>query len=106
MAHIDGNTQNFKSEVLETKGLVLVDFWAPWCMPCLMLGPIIEELEYENKEMKVVKVNVDENGSLAQEYGVQGIPNVFLFKDGNVVENWVGVQPKAVYQRALEIYSK
>ncbi len=99
------NDSNFKEEVLNTKGLVLVDFWASWCMPCLMLGPIIEEIAHENKDVKVGKINVDENPTLSQEYSIMSIPAVKLFKDGKVVEEWVGVQPKAVYVRALEIHS-
>ena len=100
---VTGNDDNFKLEVLETKGLVIVDFWASWCMPCLMLGPIIEELAHENQSVKFVKVNVDENPKTAESYNIMSIPNVIMFKDGKQIDSFVGVQPKAVYQRAIEI---
>ena len=93
MVNVTG--QNFESEVLQSGLPVLVDFWAPWCQPCLMMGPIMEELakEWEGK-LKAVKVNVDENQSLAREYGIMSIPALFLFKDGQVVKQWVGVHNK------------
>ena len=94
---------NFNSEVLESKKPVLVDFWAPWCMPCRMLGPTIDELsvDYAGK-VKVVKVNVDDNQALAAEYGVRGIPTLILFKDGQATERIVGVQPKKVLSEKLD----
>lgn len=89
------NDQNFKEEVLESDQLVLVDFWAPWCGPCKMLGPILEKLdeEYKDKDFKVAKLNVDENKKTASEYGVNGIPTMFLFKDGETIHKMVGVKP-------------
>jgi thioredoxin 1 len=92
---IQVNDDNFKKEVLESEELVLVDFWAPWCMPCRMLAPTIEEIgeEMEGK-VKVCKMNVDENVQYPQEYGIMSIPTVMLFKDGQVVETMIGLQPK------------
>ena len=86
--------KNFKSEVLDSVVPVMVDFWATWCMPCRMLGPVIEEIAEESKgAYKVGKVNVDENPGLASSYGVMNIPTVLVFKNGKVVEKSVGVVP-------------
>ena len=84
----------FKSEVLEDKGRVLVDFYADWCGPCKMLGPILEEVSETLDKLKVVKVNVDEAQSLAQEYGVMSIPTVYLFDGGMNAGKFVGVKSK------------
>ena len=92
---IQVNDDNFKKEVLESEELVLVDFWAPWCMPCRMLAPTIEEIAEEMEgKVKVCKMNVDENVQYPQEYGIMSIPTVMLFKDGQVVETMIGLQPK------------
>ncbi|MDD4279467.1 thioredoxin [Candidatus Sumerlaeota bacterium] len=87
---------NFKAEVLEVKGLVLVDFWATWCGPCMMLSPIIDALaqEYEGK-IKVGKVDVDQNSDVATAYGISSIPCLLLFKDGELIDRKVGAAPKA-----------
>ena len=93
----------FDEDVLESKKPVLVDFWAEWCMPCQMLNPIIEELEEElGKKVIIGKLNVDENRETAAKYQVMSIPMVALFKDGQIVKQFVGVQPKEVYQEAIE----
>ena len=93
MAIVNATDQTFKSEV--EKGAVLVDFWAPWCGPCKMIAPVLEELDQElGDKLKIVKVNVDENPEVASEYGVMSIPTLFLFKENEVVEKWVGFQPK------------
>ncbi len=94
---------DFQKEVLDYKGLVLVDFWAPWCAPCRMLGPVIEELAEEVKEKaKVCKMNVDENMEFPQKYGIMSIPSVLLFKNGELVESMIGLQPKDAYLVAIE----
>ena len=89
---------DFESEVLKAEGLVLVDFWAPWCGPCQALGPVIEELagELEGKA-KVCKLDTAENPKTPQEYKIMGIPAVLLFKNGEVVENIVGLRTKQDY---------
>jgi len=87
--------QTFDVEVLQWKVPVLVDFWAAWCGPCRAIAPAVEEIatEYSGR-LKVVKVDVDENPDIAGKYGVQGIPTLLLFKDGNAVERLVGAYPK------------
>ena len=94
---------NFEAEVLTTDQPVLVDFWAAWCGPCRMVSPTIEELagQYDGT-VKVGKLNVDENPKTAASFGISSIPSVLLFKDGEVVETFVGVQPKQRYEQALE----
>ncbi len=85
----------FEQEVLKEELPVLVDFWAPWCGPCKMLGPVLEEVAAANdSRLKIVKVNVDENPDLAQKYEVMGIPAMFLFKGGQVVDSFTGAMSK------------
>ncbi len=99
---VEINTSNFESEVLKSSVPVLVDFWADWCMPCKMLTPVIDELQKEfDGKANVVKVNVDDNQELAAEYNVMSIPTVLLFKDGAVVEQFIGVQPRTAYVDAI-----
>ena len=95
--------QNFDQEVLKSNVPVLVDFWAPWCGPCQMMGPIIKELaEQMGEKAKVGKLNVDENGSIASQYGIMSIPALKIFKDGKVVKEYVGVQVAENLKKALE----
>ncbi|MEK7523202.1 MAG: thioredoxin [Patescibacteria group bacterium] len=92
VAHLDKN--NFETEVLKNKGVVLVDFYATWCGPCKMTGPIIEQLAEEVKTVKFVKVDVDQNQELSTQYQVFSIPTFLLFKNGQVVSQFVGAQSK------------
>ena len=95
--------ENFREEVLQSSNPVLVDFWAPWCAPCRMIGPVVEELAAENVgSVKIGKVNIDNSPGAAQTYGVISIPTLMIFKSGEVVERFVGVQPKARLQQALD----
>ena len=95
--------RNFKAEVLKSPVPTLVDFWAPWCGPCRAVGPVLEQLAAERADsVKVAKLNVDDGPDVAAAYGVQSIPTLMIFKGGKVVERFVGAQPKAVLQRALD----
>ena len=90
--HIDKN--NFKSEVMESDRTVLLDFWAPWCMPCRMVGPILEEIAKERSDIKVGKINVDEEPELAGQFQVMSIPTLLVMKDGKIMKRSVGAKPK------------
>lgn len=97
------NEQNFKQEVLDAEQPVLVDFWAPWCAPCKMMAPILDELSAElDGKIKIGKLNTDENPSLAGNYGITGIPTLILFKNGNPEDRIVGVLPKEEIQKKIE----
>lgn len=93
----------FDAEVLRSATPVLIDFWAPWCGPCRAIAPVVEELarEYEGK-VKVVKMNVDDNPQTPAKYGVRGIPNLIVFKGGQVAEQIVGAVPKSRLAKALD----
>jgi len=94
---------NFEAEVLNSDKPVLVDFWAEWCGPCRTLGPLLEEVSEEiGDKALIVKVNVDENGELAQQYGIRGIPTMIFFKNGEAAKTLVGVQPKEEIKKTLE----
>jgi len=92
---VNVNKDSFEAEVIKSDKPVIVDFWAEWCGPCKALAPILDEISNEVTNAKVVKVNVDESGDLAQQYGIRGIPTLIFFKDGEVKSTLVGNQPKA-----------
>ena len=94
---------NFKSEVLESDKVALVDFWAAWCGPCMMLGPVIEELanDYEGRAV-IAKLNVDENPATAGQYGIRSIPSLLIFKNGQVVDQMLGAMPKNMISKKID----
>jgi thioredoxin 1 len=95
-------TSDFEQEVLQSEKPVLVDFWAEWCGPCHAVSPILERIAAEREdELKLVKVNIDEEQDLAIRYGVQSIPTMILFKDGEPAAAAIGAQPKGALERAL-----
>jgi thioredoxin 1 len=104
MANVkDVSDSDFEGEVLQSSEPVLVDFWAPWCAPCRLVAPAVEELAEEHQgSVKVVKMNVDDNNDTAARYGISSIPTLMIFKDGEVVERFVGVQPKKRLEQAIQ----
>ena len=94
---------NFKSEILDSDKVALVDFWATWCGPCMMLGPVIDELagDYEGKAV-IAKLNVDENPAIAAQFGIRSIPALLVFKNGKVVDQMLGALPKNQISKKIE----
>lgn len=100
MAVIALNKDNFKQQI--DNGVTLVDFWAPWCGPCRIIGPVVEEIDEEMSDVKVGKVNIDDNQELAVEYNVMSIPTLIVFKDGKPMSSAVGVVSKKALKQKIE----
>jgi len=101
----EATTANWETEVLKTKGLVMIDFWSAWCGPCRMISPTVEELakEYGDK-LKVLKLNTDENSEIASRYKIMGIPTIMFFKDGVKLDQIVGVVPKQQLKSKIDSF--
>ena len=102
MAVVTITKDNFESEVLQSPVPVLVDFWASWCGPCRMLSPVVDELAEELTDVKVGKINVDDDGDLAAQFGIMSIPTLLVFKEGKVTAQSVGVKDKDVIRELLK----
>ena len=102
MAVVNITNANFKEEVLDSDKKVLVDFWAPWCGPCRMVSPIVDEIAAENDAIKVAKVNIDEEPQLAAQYGVMSIPTLMVFENGDIADKAVGARNKSFILQMLE----
>ena len=106
MLEVNLTNQNFEEEVLKKEGLILVDFFATWCMPCQMLAPILSQIAEENKDkVNVGKVNVDEQNELAMQYEISSIPTIKIFKDGKVVKTLIGLRSKSEIEEVINDYN-
>lgn len=94
MAAININNKNFQNEVMDSRRKVLLDFWAPWCGPCRMVAPMVEEIAGERPDIKVGKINVDENPELARQFGIMSIPTLVVMENGRIVAQAIGARPK------------
>ena len=102
MSAININKNNFQNEIMDSEKTVLLDFWAPWCAPCRMVVPIIEEIAGERPEIKVGKINVDEQPELASKFGIMSIPTLVVMKNGKIVQQVSGVRPKNAILEMLQ----
>ena len=102
MAIVNITNSNFRKEILESDVPVLVDFWAPWCGPCRMVSPIVDEIAEETPSVKVCKVNIDEQPALATQFGVMSIPTLIVFRAGEIADKAVGARNKAFILKMLE----
>ena len=103
MSAININKSNFQNEVMNSDKPVLLDFWAPWCGPCRMVVPIVEEIARERSDIKVGKINVDENPELAGQFGVMSIPTLVVMKNGRIVSQTVGARPRSAIESMLNV---
>ena len=102
MALTEVTDTSFQAEVVESPEPVLVDFWAPWCGPCRLVGPVLEQIDADRSDLRVVKLNVDENQQTAATFGVMSIPTMILFKNGQPVHQIVGAQPRPRIESQLD----
>jgi thioredoxin 1 len=100
---IDVTGENFDEEVIAADGTVVVDFWAPWCGPCKALAPLLEQIAAESPGLKLVKLNIDEEPALAERFGVLSIPTVIRFDGGEVAQTVVGLKPKPLLKKGLDL---
>ena len=101
MSAININKNNFQNEIMNSEKTVLLDFWAPWCAPCRMLDPVVEEIASERADIKVEKINIDEQSELANKFGIMSIPTLVVMKNGKIIQQVSGVRPKNVILEML-----